>query len=160
MYVEEIKEDSYHIYINNKYFTFSNWNDKEEISKNVKELVFKLDQIYHLQLSGFYKMKIYLNKLLGMMIEMEKLEDFGIKIKTIDLKIVIYLNNDFLIRVNDIEMIKNCPEIYMLDDLYYGKIEGLSEKEILFLTEWGTFIYGDELERIKKKGTKLSIKKV
>lgn len=153
-------EDHYLVFVNNQYFAFLDWDDKEEISKNVKSLVLKLNQFYHLSLSGFYKMKIYLNKQIGMMIEIEKLEDFGIRMKTVDLQIVIYLNTDFLIKVKDFEKLKHCSKIYSLDDVYYGDITELSNEEILLLTEWGTFVYGNEVEEIERNGRILSTKKV
>ena len=65
MYIEEIMKDRYRIYINNKYFAVFNTEDKNEISNDVKKLVFKIDHIYNLKLSGFYKMHIYLNKKVG-----------------------------------------------------------------------------------------------
>lgn len=160
MYVEELNKNQYRIYVNNKYFFSLNWNDKEEISKNVKKLVFKLDQIYHLSLSGFYKMSIYLNKDIGMMIELNKLEDFGIDIKTIDLKIVIYMNSEFLLETNDLGVLEKCNKVYSYQSLYYGCIANLEEKNLLNLIEWGRFIYGDKVEKIKRKGKKIQIKKV
>lgn len=159
MRLECQSEDQYLVYVNNQYFSSLDWDDKEEISKNVKKLVLKLDQFYHLSLSGFYKMQIYLNKQIGMMIEITKLDDFGLKMKTLDLKIVIYLNTDFLVKVNDLDWIRECSEIYAFHDNYYAEIDDLSQRQILILTERGSFIYGDEVEEVKNKGTQLPTKK-
>lgn len=160
MYVESITENQFAIYISNRYFASLDWNNKEEITKNVKKIVLKLNQIYHLQLSGFYKMSIYLNKKIGMMIEMHKLEDFGVEIKTIDLRITIYLNSEIWIMVKDWEWIKESTQIYYHEGYYYCNIEDFEDETLLKMTDWGNFIYGEEIDQIKRSGIKLkSIKK-
>ena len=151
MYVEEREEGGFCIYANNQYFPSLDWNDKEEISQNVKKWIYKINRIYHLSLAGFYKMYIYLNPKVGMMMELKKLEDFGMDIKTIDLRIVIYLNSDFLIEVDDIDYDQNH---------FYGNVDVLSQEGILKVVEWGNFLYGDKVEEIKRRGKKIKTKKV
>ena len=160
MHVESVAENQFMIYINNQYFASLDWNNKEEITKNVKNLILKLNRIYHLELSGFYKMTIYLNQKVGMMIELYKLEDFGIEIKTIDLRITIYLNSEIWVAVKDWEIIKESSQIYYYDDYYYSDIANFKDEKLLEITEWGNFIYGDEIKKVKQNGKKLkNIKK-
>ena len=155
MHVESLSDNQLMIYINNQYFVSLDWNNKEEITKNVKNLILKLNRIYHLELSGFYKMTIYLNKKVGMMIELSKLEDFGIEIKTIDLRITIYLNSEIWIAVKDWDMVKTSPIIYYHNGYYYSDIATFSKEKLMQITEWGNFIYGEEIEKIKQNGKKL-----
>ena len=155
MHVESVSENQYTIYINNQYFASLDCNNKEEITKNVKQLVIKLNQIYRLNLSGFYKMNLYLNKRIGMMIELYKLEDFGIEIKTIDLRITIYLNSEIWVMVKDWEIIKESAQIYYYDGYYYSDIANFKDEKLLEITEWGNFIYGDEIKKVKQNGKKL-----
>lgn len=39
MYVEKHSEEKFCIYINNQYFASLDWDNKEEISRNVKKLL-------------------------------------------------------------------------------------------------------------------------
>lgn len=158
MHVEKYSEEKFCIYINNQYFTFLDWNDKEEIARNVKKLILKLNQIYHLSLSGFYKLVIHLNKKIGMLLELERLEDFGIDIKTIDLRVVIYLDSDILIEIDDLDNIReHCNQVYWYQNHFYCDINQFTEKQFLMLTEYGKFIWSEEAEQIKEMGKKIEL---
>lgn len=103
-------------------------------------------------------MVIYLNKKVGMMIELNRLEDFGVDIKTIDLRIVIYLNSDFFIEVDDLELLQEIDEIYYYQNHFYGNVDYFLEEQFLSITEWGRFIYGDRVDDIKRKGKQIHLK--
>ena len=89
------------------------------------------------------------------MIELYKLEDFGIEIKTIDLRITIYLNSEIWVMVKDWEIIKESVQIYYYDGYYYSDIANFKDEKLLEITEWGNFIYGDEIKKVKQNGKKL-----
>ncbi len=157
MKVETIRDDCFLIYINNCYFTFLNWEDKDEIEKNVKKLILKLNRIYHLSLLGFYKMDIYINKKIGMVIELTKMDDFGFEIDTIDLRVSLFLNSPFLLEVNDIDLLKGHNYIYINHNKYYIDIKDISNQQVTLLSEWATLIYGKTADRIKKESQILKL---
>ena len=70
--------------------------EKQEIIKLVKETVLKANKMYHLNLKGFYKVRVYMNKRVGLVIEIINVDDISIS-NAIDLRVLVYFDQDFYI---------------------------------------------------------------
>ena len=72
--IESSLYNSYNIYLNNSYI---NSNNCEDIGEFIKELIVKLKDIYNIKLKGFYDIDVYINRKVGMYIEIKKKNENG-----------------------------------------------------------------------------------
>ena len=75
MKVEKINDDLINIYFNPFYFKDIDLNNKLELIEVIKDLIKKAESRYKLFLSGFYKIKVYPNKKLGVFLNIIKIDD-------------------------------------------------------------------------------------
>lgn len=136
------------VYINNAYLDIINWEDKRELADQVKKIFLRLKKYYNCSLNGFYKVIIYVNEKYGIILNIEKLEDFDFKIDNIDLKIMINLNSTFYIELDNYPVFEEDRAVYQLDDKFYIDIDNLTDKEIIRYLEFGNIIYGDDTDRV------------
>ena len=159
MRLEVESQDHFKVYVNNLYFPYLDWENREEIAKNMKKFILKLNQNYHLSLHGFYRATIYVHKKIGTFIEVEKIDDFDLEIHTVDLRIIIYMNQPFLIEVNDYFVLPPGRKVYFLDDRFYISVDDLAKTTMMRLLEMGNVIYGEEVEEIIESSDCLSSRK-
>ncbi len=120
--------------------------DKQEIITLVKNTVLKVNKIYHLNLQGFYKVRVYLNKKIGLVIEIIQVDDISIH-PTIDLRVLVYFDQDFYIEVDDYDVLPLHKKVIFVNDKFYIDVCSLDDKEISYLLEFGRVIYKiDEIE--------------
>lgn len=120
--------------------------DKQEIITLVKNTVLKVNKIYHLNLKGFYKVRVYLNKKVGLVIEIIQVDDISIH-PTIDFRVLVYFDQDFYIEVDDYDVLPLHKKVIFVNDKFYIDVCSLDDKEISYLLEFGRVIYKiDEIE--------------
>lgn len=118
--------------------------EKQEIIKLVKETVLKANKMYHLNLKGFYKVRVYMNKKVGLVIEIINVDDISIS-NAIDLRVLVYFDQDFYIGVDNFDFLPAHKKVTFVDNKYYIDVNTLSERELFSLLELGEVIYKIDL---------------
>lgn len=137
-------------------FIYKNINEylkeKEEIEENIKKILINIKKNYKKKISGYYKIKIYQNKNYGIILEIEKEEDFDFFPDVVDLKVELEEDSNIYLKVDDYFLINDLSkQIYTYDNNYYINVNELEKKEIILLSDFYKLIYGKELEKIKNK---------
>ncbi len=143
-------DEGYQIYLNKDYTKEVDFTSKEEISEYAKSLVLRLRKIYGITLLGYYEVKIYVNKRIGMFIELRKMDDIDFDFFTIDLKIIIYLEQPFFLKCDNFDYIETCHPLYYYKGSYYTPLDKI-EHFIPYL-ELGEIIYKEKIEEVEHFG--------
>jgi len=152
MRLEILGTDNYLLFINSDKLFSVDFDSKEEIIGLVKEFIIKIQDLYCLNMNGFYKIRVFPNKVIGLFMEIEKMDDIEYE-KNIDLRIIVYLNEKFYLKVDDFDFVPyNISSIYYMDH-YYMNMNDI--EEILSLIEYGEIVYGSSLEDMLQKGIKI-----
>lgn len=150
------KDNKIIIYLNKENIDFDITN-KENLEKYIKELVLSIKKIYGYKISGSYNVNIYENKKIGLIIEFIKKESFDFFPDLIDLKLNIFYDSDVYLKLDDYFLIKKYKNIYYNNNNFYIDVSDLIKKDILILSEFGKYIYGKNLEKLKNKLTSLHV---
>lgn len=144
----KIIDDKLIYYINKKCIDFDTEN-KESFEKYIKELVLNIKKIYGYKISGTYNVHIFENKNFGLIIEFIKKEELNFFSDLIDLKLSIFYDSEIYLKLEDYFLIKKYKNIYYYDDFFYINVDETYKKDLLILSEFSDFIYGDNLSEIK-----------
>lgn len=144
------KDNKIIIYLNKENIDFDISN-KENLEKYIKELVLNIKKIYGYKILGSYNVNIYENKKIGLIIEFIKKESFDFFPDLIDLKLNIFYDSDVYLKLDDYFLIKKYKNIYYNNNNFYIDVTDLIKKDILILSEFGKYIYGKNLEKLKNK---------
>ena len=126
------------------------FNSKESIASYAKTLVLRLKRIYGIVLQGFYQMKIFVNDFVGMFIELVKLDDFEFELMTIDLKVIIFFHQTFLLQCTDLDFLDRFSNVYFMAPYYYGVLR--KDEFLLPDLEYGKLVYGRMAGEVFQKG--------
>lgn len=151
MKIEMLTKDSYRIFVNKLYIKDVNLDEKEAIILAVKDIIQKLKQ--KLQLRGFYKVKVFPNKNIGLFIEIIQLEDLEFS-NNLDLRVVVYFDEKFYFETEDYFTIQKYDNVMFFDDKFYCLIDD-SFEDMLEIVEFGRLIYGKEVTNLLNNGTVL-----
>ncbi len=151
MKIEMLTKDSYRIFVNKLYIKDVNLDEKEAIILAVKDIIQKLKQ--KLQLRGFYKVKVFPNKNIGLFIEIIQLEDLEFS-NNLDLRVIVYFDEKFYFETEDYFTIQKYDNVMFLDDKFYCLIDD-SFDDMFEIVEFGRLIYGKEVINLLNKGTVL-----
>lgn len=151
MKIEMLTKDSYRIFVNKLYIKDINLDEKEAIILAVKDIIQKLKQ--KLQLRGFYKVKVFPNKNIGLFIEIIQLEDLEFS-NNLDLRVVVYFDEKFYFETEDYFTIQKYDNVMFFDDKFYCLIDD-SFEDMLEIVEFGRLIYGKEVTNLLNNGTVL-----
>lgn len=144
MRIEKLGEHKFLIFVNSLYLDVSDF-DKEKIVELVKKLLLKFRHRLHLQ--GFYKVKVYLQSMVGMFLELVQLEKFECDY-SLDFRVLVYFDDKIFFKTKDyfILPITAGGNIYYLNGYYYCCVDDLYD--VFQIVEFGEFIYGKELYSI------------
>jgi hypothetical protein len=137
--------DKLYIYLD-KLYVDCDYSDKKSVGEFVKDYLVNYSK--YLDLSGFYKVKVYCNEMVGLFLEincLEKNDD-----NKLDLRILVFLNEDVMMSCSDY-FVFNC-DCYYYDGLFYTDVV-----DKVNLLDFCCFIYGDKVLEVKNRG--LFIKK-
>ena len=152
MKLEYYNINDFIIYLNNDYIKKYNLKLEENTQENFKKLLNKLKSIYNLELYGYYKINVYINKYYGIIIELFKEDDEYIKIFGDSLDLKILFKNDAKVYYEIEEYNKynlDKYNIYYYNNKFYIEIiYNNNIKEYLNLLESSKIIYGTQLEKI------------
>ena len=119
----------------------------DNINDYMKKLILKLKRKYHINICGFYKVNIYKNDKIGMIIDLLKEDDIDFFTDLVDLNIKVYENSDMYFEFNDYFLLEK-KNICVINNCYYVDINSLSKKEILSMIEFCKIIYGEAVNKL------------
>ena len=162
MKVEHVSEYNFYIYLNKYYVADLELNDKQCVEEYFKKVFINLKNNYHLDIYGYYNIRVYANKQYGIIIDVFKLSNDYFKMpgNKVDMKIMIDSDNKFLYEIIDyflIESYKNCiKNIYYKDEKYYLELDDtVDEVFYLYLIEHSNIIFNDVAYEIVATSSKL-----
>ena len=144
MRVESNCGNSYSIYLNNLYIKDVNLSAKEEVGLFIKDLIVKLKNIYGITFKGFYEVEVYINKVVGVYMEIKKNNRYDFYMDEIDLKININYDSKVYYKTFDYFIINKYNGIKYKEGYYYidiGDINNITDGDIIKLVECGTFSF-------------------
>ena len=139
MRIESASNNDYSIFINSLYINDLAVNTKEEVGDFLKDLIVRLKNTYSITLKGFYEVEVYINRIIGMYIKMNKIKKFDFYMDEIDLKIDINFNSRVYYKTLDYFIISKYKGIKIKDGYYYISIDTIDNNDINSLVEHGTF---------------------
>lgn len=147
MKIEVIDKNSVFIFINSEYLKNSDLSSKEEIVKIVKDLVIRFKN--RLSLHGFYKVKVFVNKRVGLFLDIDKLEDIEFA-NTVDLRVIAYLDDKVFFESEDFDILPKESMIYYFNNKFYCNVDDIPN--IIKIADFGRFLYGKEVIQVMDKG--------
>lgn len=161
MKVEFIDDQSFYIYLNKQYLPNLELDNKKCVEEYFKKIFVNLKNCYHLDIYGYYNIRVYHNMQYGIIIDVFKLSNDYFKTpgNKVDMKIMIDTDNPFLYEVEDYFF--TLPFRNGLKDVYYkeGKCYLKLNDEVdnlfyLYLMEHGRIVFDDEAYEILTSGIK------
>lgn len=146
MKVTILDQDYYSIYLSHAYSLINDFSNKELIGDYAKNIIVKLKKTYGIILNGYYQMKVFVNDKVGMFLELRKLDDIDFDLVSIDLNVIFFLKQPFLLKVSNFDYISNFSPIYFWQNYYYVSFDKIDDP--LRYLEFGDIIYGEEVEEI------------
>ena len=143
MRVEKVFSKLY-IYLD-KLYVDCDYSDKKSIGEFIKDYLVHYSR--YLNLEGFYKVKVYCNRLVGLFLELSCIEKSEDKL---DLRILVFLDEEVMICYDDYFLL-DC------DCYYYGGSFYTYVVDKINILDFCKYIYGDKVLEVKNRG--LLIKK-
>lgn len=147
MNIKQVAKDNYKIFINKLFFKGS-FDEKENIIDFVKDIILKKRKV--LNLRGFYKVLVYVNKKIGMFIDMVKLEDSSY-FNNLDLRVIVNNDSEVYFETEDYFFIADGKDIRYLDGKFYLLVDEFFQEKIEN-EEFGRFIYGEDVINVLANG--------
>lgn len=147
MKVEVISSEEFFIFVNLLYAKISDYDNKEEIIKVVKEIIANISG--KLRLKGFYKIKVYVNEKTGLFIEGVLLDGIE-RNNVVDLRVIVYFDEDIYFKTDDYFKIRDVSNVHYLDGNYYCLVDDIMDMDSV--VEFGEFVYGKEMYDVFDRG--------
>ena len=141
MKVEYI-EDGLRIFLQNCYFDKIDWENKEQVSTQIKKIFLMISKNYHVVVSGLYRVKVYPNKF-GVMIVAIKLDNQSYGSSDFDLRIFVCLDKELYFKFDDYYLLENLKLPYFYKDGYYVNVNDVND--IINCIEFCNLISSDEI---------------
>ena len=156
MKIEE-KDNKLIVFLNKKNKKDFNFKDKIKLEKKFQSLFLKLKKIYNLEISGTYDIEIYIIEKYGLILEIEKQEEYINYCDYVDMNIKISKYNEIIYKLKNYEKnIINSSTIYVYSDELYIVPKKNEFQLIGQIIENSEIIYGKEAKKIKAKAKKIS----
>lgn len=152
MKFEIVDEKRSKVFINDIIISTTNLKNEKELEKFLKNIILSLKNRYNVILKGLYEIDIFINKKIGALVEIEKIEAFMHKEKDVDLKIKVVFDCDFYFKTEDYFLISGYKDVYYYKNYFYIKLKNL--KNVSKYIEFGEIIFGNDL-LIEEKGIKI-----
>ena len=121
-----------------------------DINDYIKKLIIKLKHNYKVDIFGFYKVNVYKNQRIGMIIDLIMEEEIDFFKDLLDLKIEVKEDSEIYLKFDDY-FLNNNKNIYHFKDNYYISIDNLSDSDFLSMIEFSKPVYGEDLTSVKNK---------
>lgn len=135
MHIEIESSSKLFIFINSLYVKSF---EKDDLIELVKKVIKKYKNKFSLK--GFYKVKVFVNKNIGLFIDIYKLDDLDYS-NSLDLRVLIFLDEDFYFETDDYFILDGLSDIRYWNGKYYSLA---NDVDVNKLVEFGRFIYGNE----------------
>ena len=155
MKYEVTSSDYCKIFVNNLMIKNLNFHNEKDLEKFLKEIILSLKNKYNLILKGLYQITISINKNVGAVIEIEKIETFLSSSKDVDLHIKVIFDCKFYFRTKDFYVVESIKDVYYYNNCYY--VNASTVKDILSYIEFGDILEGrnEDIEEIGMKVEKI-----
>lgn len=134
----ESMEDGFRIFVQNNYFDKIDWDNKDKISEQVKNVFFMIKKNYHISIKGLYRVKVYPNKL-GVLIIAIKLDNESYGSSEFDLRIIVFFDKEIYLKFDDCYLLDKLP--YFYKDGYFVNINNIGD--IINIVEFGEICLGE-----------------
>lgn len=139
MKIEVVSKDNFSIFINNCYIDLVNYEDRDKLVEVVKKIIKRLKN--RLNLRGFYKLKVFVNKNIGLFVDVIKIDDLDYS-NVLDLRVIVFLEDKIYFETDDYFLIEKAKRIRFYNDKFYCLADDIDN--IYDFIEFGRFIYGNE----------------
>ena len=126
-------------------------DDIDNLKKYIKEKVLVLKKKYFKDISGFYNVDVYSNDRIGLIISFKREEGFDFLRDIVDLNVKVHDKSLVYFEFDDIFLIDSFNDVYFFNNNFYIDISCLNDIVFFKLIEFGKFIYGESLEKLKTK---------
>ena len=130
-----IDDDSFDVYVNNKYLDFNN-ADEENLYDYLKKILINIRKKYAMDIFGFFEVDIYKIGNIGTLLKFNKKDDDDFIYKTVDLKVVEHDTEDVYLKFNDYFLIKDYKKIKYFGNNYYINAKSIANDDINRLLEF------------------------
>lgn len=159
MKVSIIDDNNIIVFLNAFNIKNIDFNNKENIEKNFRELFLKLKYIYNLNIKGYYNINIYIDKVYGAILEIEHedIEYFDYYDNKIDMRVNVVSDAKFLYKIKDLfdlneDILNNIVLYKFRNNLYVLLKENISFYKLGSLLEISDLVYGSKVDDILKMG--------
>lgn len=140
MRVEIFSDGEISIFVSSSYKGICDCYEKEKLVEVVKDVVKKLKR--KLKLKGFYKLKVFFNKVIGIFIRAIKVDEVEYS-NVLDLRVIVYTDQDIYFETDDYFRIKDVKNVRFYKNKFYCLVDDIFN--IYKVVDWGRFIYGEEV---------------
>lgn len=140
MRVEIFSDGEISIFVSSSYKGICDCYEKEKLVEVVKDVVKKLKR--KLKLKGFYKLKVFFNKVVGIFIRAIKVDEVEYS-NVLDLRVIVYTDQDIYFETDDYFRIKDVKNVRFYKNKFYCLVDDIFN--IYKVVDWGRFIYGEEV---------------
>lgn len=118
------------------------------INDYIKKVILILKRKYKIDIFGFYKVNVYINNKIGIIIDIIKDHDIDYINDLLDLKIKVYNNSPMFLEFDDY-VFKEKKDLIIKNNNYYLEVTKIEKNELLKLIEFCKIIYGEKLNEIE-----------
>ena len=129
--------------------------EKDKMIRELKNFLLTYNNYFSFLKTGFYKVSVGYNKLIGTIFIIKKEEDFILGEDHIDLRITIMNEVDIGFSFED--DIIPLDKVYFYQDKYYLFDDKLIKKYFYTLIEQGEYVFSNKIDEVLNKGTLLNI---
>ena len=128
------------LYLKNCLIKDIDFNNIDELEEYLKTLIIKLNNIYNINVNGFYNINVYIDKIYGAILEIEQEEIDCYMGNQIEMHIISH-DTIFLYEINDLIKIKNTKLIKKGFKYYLSVNNNIEYKNYIKILENSQIIY-------------------
>lgn len=146
-----LNDEDIDVFVNKFYFDDFYIKDKDDLLITIRDIILKIDNRYHLNLSGFYKIKAYMNQKIGAFLNIIKIDDNEFT-NEVDFRIIIHKNEKFLLETDEYDLCLEATKWYYKGKFY---IDIDDVDEYYKYVDMTNVIYGDDVKAVISRGKKI-----
>jgi hypothetical protein len=147
------------VYINKSIMGDIQFDEPRKVEEYFRTVIINLKKFYNYKISGDYNVRVYIDNIYGVIIELEKFyDDNEFEDNIIDMRIILNHNPVVLYEVCDYDYLKilgSNIEKYYYNNKYYCIIKGVDINKFSQFLEYSNIIYGEKAMNIIKKAKKI-----
>jgi len=167
MKIEKLSDDNFIVFLNKLYLRNNKLELKKDFEIYFKNLFKTLSDSYSINISGYYNIKIYCDKVYGYILDIkqEEIDFYDYYDDHIDMKISINDNQKFLFRLNNMSVLNKCMLDYCYlfkdnNDIYAVPKKTINQQLLGNLIENSFIVYGDAAKMLIRRCQDIKTKQV